>query len=193
MELSQAKPIELGDKDLFDKYFKMFPPEVSEFTFTNLFMWRNYYSFLFLEVEDHLVLYSEDYLKKLKPTAPRNANSLYFLPPIGPDPVKIMNQIFETFDEVEFYKVPQEIIAGIKTHKKFPSLNIEIIDDRNNWDYVYDIEHLKNLPGNRYRQNRRWLRKFLETYQFEYQIISEDLIDKVKKLQKEWWLLRRGE
>lgn len=193
MELSQAKPIELGDKELFDKFFKMYPPEISEFTFTNLFMWRNSYNFLFIELDEHLVLFSKEYFKKQKPTSPRNKDNLFFLQPIGPHPVEIMIQIFENFNEAEFHRVPRKIVDGITNHKKLSSLNLEIIDDRNNWDYVYEVENLKTLPGNRYRQNRRWLKKFTDSYRYDFQIISEDEIDKVKKLQKEWWLLRGGE
>ena len=193
MELSQAKPIELGDKELFDKFFKIHPPEISEFTFTNLFMWRNSYNFLFIESDEHLVLFSREYFKKQKLISPRNKDNIFFFPPIGPQPVELMIQIFESFNEAEFHRVPRRIVDRITNHKKYPSLSLEIVDDRNNWDYVYEVENLKTLPGNRYRQNRRWLKKFLDTYQYDFQIISEDVIDKVKKLQKEWWLLRGGE
>ncbi|MHA1985493.1 MAG: DUF2156 domain-containing protein [Promethearchaeota archaeon] len=193
MELSQAKPIELGDKDLFDTFFKNYPPEMSEFTFTNLFMWRNYYNFLFLESDKHLILFSRDYFKKQKSASPSNNDKLFFLPPIGPHPVELMFQIFERFNTAEFHRVPQEVVSVLTNHDKYSSLNLEVIEDRNNWDYVYEVEDLKTLPGNRYRQNRRWLKKFTDTYKFEFQIISEELVDKVKRLQKEWWLLRGGE
>ena len=193
MELTQAKPIELGDKELFDKFFKIYPPEMSEFTFTNLFMWRNFYNFLFIESSEHLILFSREYFKKHMPLSPLNKENLFFLPPIGPNPVELMIQIFETFTEAEFHRIPQKFVEKLTNHHKFPSLNLKIVEDRNNWDYVYEVENLKILPGNRYRQNRRWLKKFTDNYVFEFQIISEELIDKVKKLQKEWWLLRGGE
>lgn len=193
MELSQAKPIELGDKELFDKFFKIYPPEISEFTFTNLFMWRNFYHFLFIELDEHLLLFSKEYLKKLKPTSPKNKDMIFFLPPIGPHPAEMMIQIFESFSEAEFHRVPRDLVDRITDHKKLSLLNLEFVDDRNNWDYVYEVEDLKNLPGNRYRQNRRWLKKFTDTYRYDFQIITEEEIDKVKKLQKEWWLLRGGE
>ena len=36
--MEQFKPIELGDKEVFDLFFKQDPPWVSELTFTNLFI-----------------------------------------------------------------------------------------------------------------------------------------------------------
>ena len=41
MDLKQAKPLEITDKELFEGYFEQYPPEISEYSFTNLYMWRN--------------------------------------------------------------------------------------------------------------------------------------------------------
>jgi hypothetical protein len=146
-----------------------------------------------MQLDKHLILFSSEYFKKRRKKLPKKKEKLFFLPPVGPHPVEIMIQIFENFKEAEFHRVPKEIIDGIINHKEFSLLNLEIIDDRKNWDYVYEVENLKTLPGNKYRQNRRWLKKFTDNYIFEFQIITEELIDKVKKLQKKWWLLRGGE
>ena len=56
MDLAQAKLIEITDKPLFDSYFQKYSPEISELTFTNLFMWRKHYNFLFLEWQEHLLI-----------------------------------------------------------------------------------------------------------------------------------------
>ncbi|MHA2397397.1 MAG: DUF2156 domain-containing protein [Promethearchaeota archaeon] len=193
MDLDKGKAIELSDKPLFDKYFKNYPPEISEFSFTNLFMWRNSYKFLYVEYNEHLILFSRESLGKYTLNLPKESSSLFLLPPIGPNPVSLMIQIFQDFQGVEFHRVPEEFKEGIIKSEQFPSLNLEIVEDRNNWDYIYEVENLKTLPGNRYRQNRRWLNKFLENYQFDFQLISEEVIEKVKKLQVEWWLKRGGE
>jgi len=193
MDLDKGKAIELSDKPLFDNYFKKFPPEISEFSFTNLFMWRNSYKFLYMEYEEHLILFSRGSLGKYTHNLPKENSSLFFLPPIGRNPVSLMIQIFQNFQGVEFHRVPEDFTEGIINSEQFSSLNLEIVEDRNNWDYVYEVENLKTLPGNRYRQNRRWLNKFLDNFQFEFQLISDEVIEKVKKLQVEWWLKRGGE
>ena len=70
MDLDLAKPIDITDKPLFDEYILKFPPEISELSFTNIFMWRNHYNFRFFEWKDHLLLFS------------RNPNKIFFFPPI---------------------------------------------------------------------------------------------------------------
>ncbi|MHA1457699.1 MAG: DUF2156 domain-containing protein [Promethearchaeota archaeon] len=193
MDLSIAKEIKLEDKGLFDKYFQKFPPVTSEFTFTNLYMWRNFYGLNFIEWKDHLILFSRDIFKKKKEPASGNKNSLYFFPPVGPNPTEIIISLFKELKDLEFHRVPEAITDTIQNSADYQSLNLQILEDRDNWDYVYETENLRSLPGNRYRQNRRWLNKFLETYDYEFKILTENEVDRVKTLQLEWCILRECE
>src|SRR4030042_1429271 len=47
--MSEFKPIEIQDKPLFDEFLRKDPPQVSELTFTNLFIWRHHYQTAWLE------------------------------------------------------------------------------------------------------------------------------------------------
>ena len=189
MDLTQAKLIEITDKTLFDSYFQKFPPEISELTFTNLFMWRKHYNFLFLEWKEHLLIFSQDFLQsKWKEPKIQGSAVLYFLPPIGSTPDLIILELVDKLNQIEFHKVPEELIDKIRSNERYNELNIEIVDDRDNWDYLYVVNDLINLPGNKYRQNRRWLAKFLETYNYDFHVLTKDLIDKTKELQLKWCL-----
>jgi hypothetical protein len=193
MELADARKIKLEDKATFDNYFQKYPPQNSEFTFTNLFMWRNNYELMFLEWKDHLILFSYDYLRKRKSPQSERRDAIFFFPPIGPYPSEIMIEIFEHIEKIEFHNVPEVIYESLMRHKKFISLNIAFREDRNNWDYVYEAKNLINLPGNQYRQNRRWLNKFVDSYKYKFKILTEDLIESCKKLQLEWCVMRHCE
>jgi hypothetical protein len=190
MELAKAKKISLKDKPIFDSYFQKYPPQNSEFTFTNLFMWRNFYELLYFEWKDHLIIFSNELLKKRKAPLSKRSNAIYFFPPVGPDPLKIMMNIFEIVKEAEFHRVPENIYQLLINQDTLSRFNLMIVEDRDNWDYVYEVEKLINLPGNQYRQNRRWLNKFFDNYEYEFKILTEDLIDICKKLQLEWCLMR---
>ena len=78
MDLNQAKAIEIQDKLVFEHYFRKYPPEISELTFTNLFMWRNYYEFRFIEWKNHLLIFSSEFLKKHKKSFSGKSNILFF-------------------------------------------------------------------------------------------------------------------
>lgn len=190
MNLSGAKAIELADKPLFNEYFKKFPPHISEFTFTNLFIWRDHYELLFKEYKDHLILFSSEFLKKHEKPITDISDPLFFLPPIGPNPSEILIEIITSLDAVEFHRIPQNITDEIKKQIEKNDLEIDIFEDRANWDYVYDKEEILNLSGNKHRQNRRWLQKFLETYDHEFNLLTEDWVEKSKELQLEWCIMR---
>jgi hypothetical protein len=191
MDLSTGKPIEITNKRLFDEYFQNYPPETSEFTFTNLFMWRNYYNFLFLEYKEHLILFSNDYLKnRRKPINSDSNDYLYFFPPIGPSPDKIIIELFENLGNIEVHRIPDDICEKLTENEEFNRLNLICLEDRNNWDYVYSKEEILNLAGNKYRQNRRWLQKFLSNYNYDFKLLTESLVEKCKELQLEWCIMR---
>jgi hypothetical protein len=191
MDLSSGKPIEITHKTLFDEYFQKYPPEISEFTFTNLFMWRNYYNFLFIEFNEHLVLFSYDYLKnRRKPINTDSGDYIYFFPPIGPTPDKIILELFENFGNIEVHRVPEDISEKLSENEKFNELSLNCLEDRNNWDYVYNKDEILNLVGNKYRQNRRWLQKFLDNYDYDFKLLTKDLVEKCKELQLEWCVMR---
>ena len=188
MNLGSAKKLTLKDKAIFDKYFENYPPQNSEFTFTNLFMWRNFYDLLYFEFESHLIIYSDEFLQKRKTPISGNNSSKFFFPPVGPNPPEIMKKIMGESKDVEFHRVPENILNQLDK-----SLKIEIQEDRDNWDYVHDVEELIDLAGNKYRQNRRWLNKFLDSYEYDFNILTETTVERTKELQLEWCIMRECE
>ncbi|TFG19723.1 MAG: hypothetical protein EU533_06575, partial [Promethearchaeota archaeon] len=124
MNLGSAKKLTLGDKATLDTYFEKYPPQNSEFTFTNLFMWRNFYDLLYLEFESHLIIYSNEFLQTRRPPVSGSNNTKFFFPPVGPNPPEIMKKIMEELIDVEFHRVPENI-----TNQLDKNLNIEIQDD----------------------------------------------------------------
>jgi hypothetical protein len=146
-----------------------------------------------MEWKKHLLLFSRDIFKTKKEPASGNKNSLYFFPPVGPNPTEIIISLFKELKDLEFHRVPEVIINTIQTSADYQSLNLQILEDRDNWDYVYETENLRTLPGNRYRQNRRWLNKFLESYDYEFKTLTENEVNRVKELQLEWCILRECE
>ncbi|MBY8982335.1 MAG: DUF2156 domain-containing protein, partial [Candidatus Lokiarchaeota archaeon] len=174
---------------IFNKYFKKYPPEISEFTFTNLFAWQEYYQFLFLEWNEHLIIFSKNFLKTWRTPKSNLENRLYFWPPIGEKPENIIISLFEIIKNLEIHRVPESIINKLKEKKKYNDLNLEIEEDRDNWDYIYKKENLINLSGNRYRSKRRYLERFLNKYDYEFHLISEEWLEKCKELQNKWCMI----
>ncbi|TXT65107.1 MAG: hypothetical protein BAJALOKI3v1_130011 [Promethearchaeota archaeon] len=189
MDLERAKKIELSDKEKFDSYFQKYPPEISEFTFTNLFAWQNYYHSLYIENEDHLIVFSNDFLGKWKSSKKNSDDVLFFFPPIGKNPEQVILDLFTKLPKCEIHRVPESLISILQDMEEFKKLNLAIEEDRANWDYMYDKEDLIALEGNKYRSKRRLLERFLEQYDYEFHLVTEDWLEKCRSLQNKWCII----
>ena len=190
MDLKQAKPLEITDKELFEGYFEQYPPEISEYSFTNLYMWRNYYQYQFLEHNDHLILFSRNFLSKHGTPLSEKDGVLFFMPPIGENPEEIILELFRNRKNLEVHRVPESIVTALEKLKEFSELNLQIKEDRDNWDYVYNREELIELPGNKFRNQRRNVQKFEEKYDYKFHLIEDKWLEKCKELQIIWCKIR---
>lgn len=187
MDFAKGKPLEITDKALFDEYFRKYPPEISEFTFTNLFIWRNYYEYLFLEWNDHLLVFSKNYFKNRKQAISGDPNVIFVLPPIGPTPVDLVIELFNSKIPIEIHRTPPNLKEELIKTPQYHTLNLTYVEDENNWDYVYEKEKLSSLAGRNLYRKRRWLRRFLEDYpDYEFHLISEEWLEDCMQLQLEW-------
>ena len=173
------KPITMEDRIIFNTYFDKYQPEISEFTFTNLFMWRNHYQFRWTVYKNQFILIST-----------KEMNKLNVFPPLGDDLTLSLEFLIDISEKL---KLNLDLI-------RFPEKNLdllnktgikhEVIEERGNWDYVYDRNDLVNLPGKQYANFRKKLNRFKKQFQWSYEAISESLIDSILNMQDEWCGIR---
>jgi len=166
------KPIGLTDQSEFQKYLSECPQIASDFSFTNLWSWAPVYglewSFL-----DELI-----WVRQKIP-------AVKFWAPIG-DWRKIkwhkyldMNPELKT----EIIRVP-EMLAEIL--KSSVGDRATIIEDRDQWDYIYAADDLRNLSGNQFHKKKNLVNQFKKKYTYEYFEITSDIKDKARELQVDW-------
>ncbi|MGC8764455.1 MAG: DUF2156 domain-containing protein [Brevinematia bacterium] len=153
MELN-FKKIELSDRELIDSYFYTYSPKISEYTFSNLFMWSEVRDIRLSRILDGIVFLGH------------HRGEEYFFPPIG---VSECEKAFDILIEYgiknnvkSFSLVPEYQIKFLKNK------GLKIFPDRNNFDYVYKSEKLAFLKGWRLDGKRWFVRKFEENYDFFY-------------------------
>ncbi len=172
------KELGIEDKTIFDEYFKKYPPMISEFTFTNLFMWRHYYNFKWAMLNENIVIMA----------SPEEES--YFFPPIG------SNKMKETVLECIAYsesigsggiikRVPENVAKLFSDGDK---IKIEL--DRDNSDYVYLITNMIELPGSNYRSKRKSIKQFSREFEYEYHPLNQKMIPGCLELQEDWCNIR---
>ncbi|MHA1474931.1 MAG: DUF2156 domain-containing protein [Promethearchaeota archaeon] len=173
------KPITMEDRIIFNTYFDKYQPEISEFTFTNLYMWRNHYQFRWTVHENQLILIST-----------KESNKISAFPPLGDDlmsSLDFLSNISKKSDlKLELIRFPESNLEKLKK----TDINHEIIEERGNWDYVYDRNDLVALPGKPYANFRKKLNRFKRQFQWSYEQLNETLIDSILNMQDEWCGIR---
>ncbi len=90
-------------------------------------------------------------------------------------------------DNARFERVP-EALADLWRKSGIAGLSIE--ENRDHWDYVYSVEELIELKGNRFHKKKNLLNQFLKKYDFSYLPLGPELIRKTAALQEQWCLWR---
>nr|MDO8109630.1 phosphatidylglycerol lysyltransferase domain-containing protein [Candidatus Sigynarchaeota archaeon] len=173
------KPIELGDKVTFDEHFNAHPPDISEYTFTNLYMWRKHYKFAWKSWNGSLLLISS-----------MTAGKVMLFPPIGGNVVAAIEVVKADATAagtlLELHRVPELMVTAINES----GMPVEIIEDRDNWDYVYATKDLSTLDGSKYAETRKKLSRFNRDHECEFKALDAPFIEKILKMQEEWCNLR---
>jgi len=172
----ETSPIEFADLADFVKAFKQAPPVISEFTFTNLYAWRNVYKFSVSSLDGMLLVCSnKDDVKR-------------FFSPIGKGDVraaieKVINDTGGTF-----IRLPEQ-------HKRlFDGDSRFIIEpDRDNADYLYNSSDLTGLAGKKYDGKRNLIKKFKSENAYEYMRLDADCARLCLDFEKLWCSIRNCE
>ena len=180
------KDIELKDKLLIDQYFQARPYENSEFTFTNLFIWRHSYHFQYAIIQDHLCIMGKY----------RNLYPFIFSPlSLETENYELVFPILEEHLSGNGWPVILKSVS--EKHKSemealIPN-NILFREDRSNHDYVYLTRDLIELRGKNFRQKRNHVNKFLKSYAFAYEEMSEANLQECLRTEQLWAAKRNGD
>lgn len=173
--LASFKRIEITDKPVFDQFFLADPPQASEYTFTNLFMWRRKYNTKWSVSHNCLVVILEQ--------AP---GKFMALQPVGlgnkTEALNFLCRVLESQDLNPLIgRVTDDFVDMFVDGSRF-----DLMEDPDNSDYVYLAEKLIKLSGNKYHRKKNHLNRFMKNFDFQYRNFSPELIDSVLSLQETW-------
>jgi len=169
------KKFEIGDKDVIQDFFRKYQPDVSELTFTNLFIWRQNYRIKWSVYKDWLFLLCN------------TISSLYAMEPVGPkDRTEPLLMLFKHLKDLgekhpSVQRADKRIVDEIQNSSLF-----SIEPSREYFDYVYLSEDLIKLPGRKYHSKRNHISGFESRYAFSYERFKEAYTDECMVLADHW-------
>lgn len=169
----ESRPLDIGDQPRFDAVFAADPPEISEFTFTNLYGWRDAYGLRVSALDGFLVISSlKDGVKS------------YFKPAGTGDSEAVIARI--AAERAPFIRIPEGVRDIVKRVSGFT-----VREDRDNADYVYSCPALIELKGKSFDGKRNLIKKFKGSYRYEYVELDGGSSEDCLSFQ-ELWCITKG-
>jgi hypothetical protein len=183
-EFPNFKPIQLEDREMIRETLWKYQPQTSEWTFTNLFIWRSHYGFQWSMYKDWLIV--------LCTSSP---NETYAFQPIGPPSrLEVTRRLLEWLREEKGEKKPCIKRADQRLIKEIEgSRDLQVEPTREQFDYIYRSDALIRLAGRKYHSKRNHINKFLHSYSFTYAALNKDHLEASLELSGLWCEVRRCE
>lgn len=181
-EFPQFKDFSLEEKPLLEGAFAKFPPVISEFTFTNLFIWRQAYQLRISRFKNFICLLSD------------KGDESFFFPPIGEGDRgetfrTLLQYLREGVASPKIVRVPESMLTQIDGVGK--SMRADLDQDQS--DYIYLTRDLIKLDGRKYHRKRNHIKQFKEKYSYQYLSLTPEWISECLRLETGWCDLRHCE
>lgn len=168
------RPVTLDDRVFFLEHYTRYPQVHSDNTFTNMVCWNHYANYEFAFIRKNVILASTiDGITR-------------FRAPIGPrDPALLRSFIrfaSEFSDNEPVVLIDPETAAWMR--KVCPGINL--VPDRNHFEYVYRALDLAQLPGKNYLSIRRQVNKFRKNCTGSTEPMTPGNRAEVKRFLIEW-------
>jgi hypothetical protein len=153
------------------------PDGVSEYTFSNLYLFRTRYDYRVSRTPNQALILSGG----------RDGKRFFMTPRASPDR-EILEDLFRTHD---YWKgIPESLVQANRAD--WDAWGIEIAEDRDNFDYLYLRTDLAELAGKKYHKKRNLVHAFTNAYSHaEAPLSAERIPDAMTVLER--WRQDKGE
>jgi hypothetical protein len=168
----QFEPIKLEKQPAYLELLAKCPQVASDYSFINIWAWAEDYG-LRWAWDDACV-----WIQQSRPDV------LYWAP-IGPwyDIDWAAKVVEDPHHSTTFIRVPDQLVELWRT--SFGD-RIRIAEERGHWDYVYSVNDLIDLNGNRFHKKKNLLNQFVKKYEYTYVPLEPPLIDQAMAMQESW-------
>ncbi|MDD1695337.1 MAG: phosphatidylglycerol lysyltransferase domain-containing protein [Methanoregula sp.] len=168
------KPVTLADREFFSRHYALYPQTHSDNTFTNMVCWNHYAHYTWAFVEKSVII------------ASTIGNVTRFRPPIGPRNPALLRSVISLASDVSDNEPLGLIDPETARWMKEVCPGINLVADRNHFEYVYRASDLADLPGKNYLTIRHQVNKFRRNCKNVVEPISRENWEEVKRFLIEW-------
>lgn len=166
------KCLSLDDKELIEKYVNKNKLDSYEYLFSSLYMWRKLNNVKYAVINDALVIEKNE-----------EGKGTFYAQPLGynkenlTDIVDILMErnIDYTDRDYLFGDVDEIFVEDLKKHT---DLKFKVIEDVNDFEYVYNTNDLIELKGKKYHGKKNHVNSFEKSYEYIVKTIDNEKVIK---------------
>lgn len=171
--------ITIENKETLERYLNGYVYETSGLSFSALYMWRDINEFCFDIIGDYMCISGISHLEldqKLNfMFPPLTASGGYDRDSLR-DTILVAKEKFEAHGAVfNLRLVPGHMTALIS--EAVPEL--EFLEDRPNFDYIYKKDDLIHLRGKKYHAKKNYINSFKKNYEYVYEPITSEMTEEL--------------
>lgn len=162
--MEHFKKIGLNDRDLFKKYLCKINNKSYEYSFTTLYLWKDFCKVKFSIINDCLIIKKE------------TKDGVFFMMPIGYKNDNLNDLIFNlkklsSNNIYLFGDIEDNFITDLQN---YTNLNFKAIQNRDDFEYIYSTDDLLNLYGKKYHKKKNHYNNFVNSYNYSIKSINDE-------------------
>jgi len=168
----QFEPIRLEKQQDYLKILARCTQVASDYSFMNIWAWAEDYGLTWAWSDDCV------WIRQSRPEV------LYWAPVGAWSEIDWPTRLPEASgDPTIFIRIPNQLVEIWQT--AFTD-RAAFEEERGHWDYVYSVNELVDLKGNRFHKKKNLLNQFIKKYDYTYVPFAPELIDQAMALQESW-------
>ena len=159
--------LRLDMRPVLHPLFQQLPEGISEFTFANLYLFRDTHSYHIAKLSDNLFLITGD-----------DAGSPFFMLPFGLPQSELLGDFFHKLTSMKCVSESQAAELRQMGHV--------VSEDRDNFDYLYLQRDLAELSGRKFHKKRSLIKAFVSNYAYEGRPLLEEYMGDAFQILDAW-------
>ncbi len=162
------KSLTLEDKEIIEKYIDKSKLDSNEYLFSSLYMWRKLNNIKYAVLDNVLIIEKNEegkgtFYAQFFGYKKDNLTSII-------DELIKRNLEFTDRDYL-FGDVGDEFVDDLK---KYTDFSIDIVEDIDDSEYIYNTQDLIELKGKKYHSKKNHVNSFLKTYSYDIKTINNE-------------------
>ncbi len=166
------EPISLEKQTAYQEKLALCSQIASDYSFINILGWGPEYGLEWAWQEE---------LVWIRQTIPQTV----LWAPVGDWGKADWQRVLKTAGQVsrQMIRIPEKMLTQIQ---QSVTLDTQPEESRDHWDYLYDIQELIDLSGNRFHKKKNLVNQFKKKYDYKFLPFGEEMINQALGMQEDW-------